>query len=126
MRQQIKALNLENASLLADAPKKSRRSKKALIPDEVADKKNVVMTLARMFSVMGAPWITTDSFGVPRPIGIHPFGPERYAFGATSEQGLSAELFQFIPDNLHEVMEKTTWFKETVSTFSYTVIIVAN
>lgn len=114
LRVTMKELKVENATLSASATKKSRTAKSGPVPAALLRDSKAIEDVARMFTVLGAPWTVNTDFQVPCPVDLNPFKPERYATRVSSKLGVAAELFHFVPPRMHGIMENTDFFRDTV------------
>jgi len=129
MRKELKSLQLENASLLADQTQgKRRRSKKdapAIIPEHFLEHLQTIKTLGQKFGILGEIWVDSTVFGVDPPAMMTPNSQDRYRSPASIMDGVVAELFAFVPPQFHDAMRRSSWFGETVCNV-VTIMTVTN
>ena len=119
LQRQLKEMRLQNGSLAVDLSKKRRSSKTMVpVPEEFVKHIPKIELLGRKFWVMGEPWVDQDCFGVPCPIDITPISPQRYATDLSTKQGVIAELYAFVPEKFHKMMEEAPVFQERVCSTS--------
>jgi len=64
---------------------------------------------------MMEPWVDPAAFGKPCP-DVSPRDLNRYKSDLSIQQGLIAELYEFVPRKLHEMMASHSHFGNQVST----------
>jgi hypothetical protein len=67
------------------------------------------MQLAKKFSVMEEPWIETAVFMKARP-DDPPTGEARFASDEAYDVSITADLYRFIPEKLHAMLENYSEF----------------
>lgn len=70
---------------------------------------------ARRFSVMNEMYVPKDIFLNPKPQGIYSDDPDRWNDDEKMKNCLIAELYEELPPPLHDMIEKSSSFRETVS-----------
>jgi hypothetical protein len=74
---------------------------------------------ARKFCVMNEPFIADNVFLKPRFPGVRSDGLERWKTPESALQGLIAELYEEVPSDLHGMVLKHTFFRDTVCLTSH-------
>lgn len=69
---------------------------------------------ARRFGVMNEVVVSRHVFLQPRPRGIHSDDPDRWKSEESARQGLIAELYEELPDDMHTMLQKNPSFRDTV------------
>jgi len=69
---------------------------------------------ARRFGVMNEVVVSRTAFLQPRPRGIHSDDPDRWKSEESACQGLIAELYEELPDDMHTMLQKNPSFHDTV------------
>jgi hypothetical protein len=99
-------------------------SKGRKTPAKFQKHEGAVKTLGRKFGSMHSPFLTRKLFDM---VLIRPqllaTSEDRFANKESLQRGLVAELFDFVPENMHELM-RTQFFGDTVCYISMTRIIL--
>lgn len=82
------------------------------VPEEIAQHGEQFALLGRKYCVMVEPWID-NIFEKPCP-DIDPFSEERFLSDASKLQGRIAELYDFVPQKFHRIMNNHSFFHDTV------------
>jgi hypothetical protein len=69
---------------------------------------------ARRFGVMNEVVVSRDAFLQPRPRGIYSDDPNHWKSEESVRQGLIAELYEELPDDMHAMLQKNPSFRDTV------------
>jgi hypothetical protein len=108
----MRKLKVQSATLLANQPKRRQKSKN--VPNEIAKHDSEISLLGRKFCIMVDPFLTsTTVFAGPRP-DLAADSVYRYDSDITIEQGLIAEVYDFIPEKFHEMMASHSHFATLV------------
>ena len=103
-----------------DESEKETGSKGRKIPEKFQKHEQAVKTLGKKFGSMHNPFLTRKVFdtALVRPQ-LSATSEERFANKESLREGLIAELFDFVPENMHELM-RTQFFGDTVCHISLT------
>jgi hypothetical protein len=93
-----------NALLEAAAPKGRKRRNLTSSDLAMAAKEDTIRALGRKYSVTYCLWINVAIFPLHACPDIDLISKERWLSGRSIEDGVKAELFQFIPKEEHELM----------------------
>jgi len=69
---------------------------------------------ARRFGVMNEVVVSRDAFLQTRPRGINSDDPGRWKSEESACQGLVAELYEELPEDMHIMLQKNPSFRDTV------------
>lgn len=78
------------------------------------DNDSLIALHARRFGVMNEIFVSKDMFLQARPLNIYSDDPDRWDNDENMKQCIIAELYEEIPQSLHDMLEKTTTFRDTV------------
>lgn len=113
-RQEIRKLKLEVATLRREIPKQSKKGGKSKQIPAVTDKDDRIALYARKFGVMNEIFVPAEVFLVPDP-DFDAMDHHRYSTPENTLRGVTAELFEEIPKDLHPMMQEHTHFRDLVS-----------
>ena len=83
--------------------------------DSVLHNNDALISLhARRFGVMNEIFVSKDVFLQPRPPNVYSDDLDRWDNDENSKRCVIAELYEEIPESLHDMLEKTTIFRDTV------------
>jgi hypothetical protein len=81
-----------------------------------------IQKLGQAFSVVGELWVDPSSFlQPPSPPGAAE-SPDRYETPESTRRGVIAELYDFVPDGLHEYMSSHSNFGDQVRSSHISII----
>jgi len=108
---QVKRLILKNSDLRAQVKsgKNPTGSRGILRGDE-----KLISQYAKRFGVMNEMFVLPGAMAVKRPL-TDSTDPDQYKSDLAALEGVIAEVYENIPDNLHEDMENSTQFRNLVS-----------
>lgn len=112
----VKKLQIENATLrrnLKHSKTSMKNTKEEKDSEKTAEKQRISLH-ARKFCVMNEIFVPEAAFLTPNP-DFDPLDQARYTSEDFMRKGVIAELFEEVPENLHEKMEFTGAFRDTVS-----------
>jgi hypothetical protein len=110
----MRKLRIQNAMYAANQPKRQRKN----VPQVISAHDEEIALLGRKFSIMVRLWVVNvDAFKAPRPA-FHADSANRYESDISVEQGLAAELHDFIPRKFHEMMLNHSHFGLHVCTYA--------
>ena len=119
LRNQLKKLKLELS--VRDTTEEGKKPRKvsrgsADLPSNIVQFDGDISKYGRKYSLMICPWIDTNVFqnlsGRPD---IDPLSEDRFSDNVTMLAGTVAELYDFIPANLHNIMENHSHFMTIAS-----------
>lgn len=106
-------LSLKNSELRANIKGKanatSRGSRSIL-----SDNDKLIAQHAKKFGVMNEVFMPAAAFAVKRPP-TNSMDPARYDSDIAELHGMTAELYESLPDNFHEDLESSVTFRNLVS-----------
>ena len=121
MKVQLQAA-LRRTKALGDKQPRRRKG----IPKEITAHDKTIKDLGRQYAVMICPWIDPAFFGHKgRPI-ADPSSPDRFITKLSQHEASIAELYDFVPQRLHALMENHSHFGDLVSGFIILPFIVQN
>lgn len=114
----MKTLEAENddlEGLLSELDPKWR--KRVELPPILRDKANIeeIQALGREFGIMYNPWIDDDAFMRARP--PRPSPKVRYSNASNIADGLINDLYDFVPEKYHPLLENHSAFRDLVCFF---------
>jgi hypothetical protein len=83
----------------------------AIVPDETASR---ISVYARKFGVMNEMVVPRSVFLQPQPVRVRSDDPDCWKTEESACLGLIAELYEELPSDMHEMMQKHTSFRDTV------------
>jgi len=114
-RLEIRQLRMENSALQREIPKDgSGRPRKNPPPPTVTKNDERIALHGRKFGVMNEIFVVEAAFLVADS-GFSPMDNTRYTSQALILQGVIAELFEEVPEDLHGLMKEHTHFRDLVS-----------
>lgn len=114
-RLEIRQLRMANAALRREIPKAGKgRSQKNPPPPTVTKNDERIALHGRKFGVMNELFVAEAAFLVAES-GFNPMDNTRYTSPALILQGVIAELFEEVPEDLHGLMKEHTHFRDLVS-----------
>lgn len=114
-RLEIRQLRMANAALRREIPKAGKgRSQKNPPPPTVTKNDERIALHGRKFGVMNELFVAEAAFLVAES-GLNPMDNIRYTSPALILQGVIAELFEEVPEDLHGLMKEHTHFRDLVS-----------
>ena len=105
----IRKLHMQNANLSTRLKKNSSKSQKAGTKERLVGKELHVSHLAKHFSVMHEPFVPQSALLVGRP-SVDSMHPGRYDSEISRIQGITAELYEVIPKELHDEIKSSPAF----------------
>ena len=91
-----------------------RRRKKG-VPIEITEHDKKIKDLGRQYAIVICPWVDLSHFGHKgRPV-ADPSSPDRFKTKLSQHEACIAELYDFVPESLHALMEKHSHFGDLVS-----------
>jgi hypothetical protein len=105
MRGKCRELLKRNALLEATATKGRRRKNLTTKDLEIAAKEDTIRALGRKYSMTHCLWINTGIFPLRRPPHIDLLGSKRWSSSQLMEDGVKAELFEFVPATDHNLLD---------------------
>jgi hypothetical protein len=118
-RKEIWSLKMEVTSLRRKV--KSTAASKGRKPKDTAAKStndDRIALCARRFGIMNEVFVAESAFLKKDP-DVDPMDPERYKTPDSILSGVVAELFEGVPENLHEMMQESGSFRDLVSILYY-------
>lgn len=100
--------NLELSRRLKENTKRSQKSRK----ENPLDQR--ITRYAKLFGVMNEPFVDKTALLAPRPI-TNSTDPDRYQSDLSKIQGVTAELYETIPEDMHDELQSSTDFQSVVS-----------
>ena len=105
---------MKNAALRHEIPKAQQKGRKPkLSPAATKDDERITL-FACKFNVMNELFVPNAAFLVDEP-GFDSMDPNRYKSPATILQGVTIELFEEVPEDLHPNMHEHGHFQDMVS-----------
>jgi hypothetical protein len=104
IRGRLRETMKRNALLEAAAPKGCKRRNLTSSDLAMAAKEDTIRALGRKYSITYCVWINVAIFPLRACPDIDLNSKERWRTGLSIEDGVKAELFQFIPKEEHELM----------------------
>lgn len=101
------------ADLSARLKKIDPKHQKSGNKEKLSDSDRRVSHLAKQFGVMHEPFVAQSVFLIARPSedSAH---PDRYHSELSKEQGVTAELYEMVPDDLHGDIKSSPAFRSLV------------
>lgn len=109
----IRKLQMRNAELSTRLRKNNPKNQKSGDKVKLSDSDLRISHLAKLFGVMHEPFVAQSTFLVARPSG-NSTHPDRYHSELSKIQGMTAELYEVIPDDLHEQIKLSPAFRTLV------------
>lgn len=81
--------------------------------EKLSDSDLRVSHLAKLFGVMHEPFVAQSVFLIARP-SVDSTHPDRYQSDLSKVQGVTAELYEVVPDDLHEEIKSSPSFRTLV------------
>jgi len=100
----------KNLKRSAHKEKSKGKDKDSLLHDKDA----LIALHARRFGVMNEMFPSKDVFLQPRPEDINSDDSDRWENDENAKRCVIAELYEEMPKSLHDMLEKTTTFRDTV------------
>ena len=114
LRQELKKLKLDLSSHEVESKVYSREPSES--PSNISDSNAEIAKYGRKYSLMVCPWIDAGVFvGLEGRPDIDPLSEERYTNKESDLAGIIAELYDFVPERLHGLMEGHSRFGSNVS-----------
>lgn len=104
---------MQNADLSTRLKKNSSKSRKAGTKDKLSDPDQRVSQFAKLFGIMHEPFVPQSALLVARP-SVNSTHPGRYQSELSRIQGITAELYELVPEDLHEGMKSSPAFRALV------------
>jgi hypothetical protein len=113
---------MKNAALRREIPKPQQKGRKPkLSPAATKDDERIAL-FARKFNVMNELFVPNAAFLVDEP-DFDSMDPNRYKSPATILQGVTIELFEEVPEDLHPNMREHGHFRDTVSIILFLITV---
>jgi hypothetical protein len=114
--QKMKYAELEqNYKALKTKARKEKSVSKGKEPESTpVDNDGLISLYARRFGVMNELFVAKDLFLQPRPLGVESADCDRWDDDDKEKLCMIAELYEEVPKSLHEMLEKTSIFRDTV------------
>lgn len=100
-----------------------QRTSRKNVHASIAKHTDEINNLGQKFSVLCEPWLAFKIERFKTRLDADPYSDTRYTTSAKNEEAMRAELFDFIPGQLHSSMG-FSGFEQTVSFFSFLVILL--
>lgn len=78
------------------------------------DNDSLIALHARRFGVMNEMFLSKDVFLQPRPQDVYSDDSDRWDNDENAKRCIIAEIYEEIPESLHDMLEKTTTFRDMV------------
>jgi hypothetical protein len=113
LQDQVKKLSLKNSELRANLKGKKSNKGSCSVP---SDHEKLIAQHAKKFGVMNEVFMPAAALAVKRPL-TNSMDSGRYDSDIAELQGITAELYESLPDNFHDDLENSLSFRTTVSKF---------
>jgi hypothetical protein len=112
------------AELSARLKKNDPKHEKSGNKEKLSDSDQRVSHLAKHFGVMYEPFVNQTMFLVPRP-SVDSTHPDRYHSDLSEAQGVTAELYDLVPEDLHGSISTSPTFRTLVhGNFFLRIVII--
>ena len=110
LRTKLHKAQIDLASLRAEP---SRQQQSGGISNMATEYDEEIKLLGRKFGIMEEPWIDRALFKRPRPV-MAATSSKRYGLQLAIQQGIVADLYNFVPEKLHAMMNGYNPFAKKV------------
>ncbi|KAF8961519.1 hypothetical protein BDZ97DRAFT_1921203 [Flammula alnicola] len=112
----IRKLYMQNADLSTRLKKNNPKACKNRDgnKEELSDSDKRVSQIAKLFGVMHEPFVTQPALLVERPP-VDSAHPDRYKSDLSMLQGITAELYEVVPSDLHEDLKSSPAFRSLLA-----------
>ena len=111
MKIELQKTKKENVTLSENQPRRRLKG----IPKEISLHDKTIKDLGRQYAIMVSPWIDNACFGHSGRPQVDPLSADCYKTKLSQHEASIAELYDFVPSNLHGIMEKHSHFADLVS-----------
>jgi hypothetical protein len=108
----VRQLHMRNAELSTRLKRKTTEAKKNRKKENPSDQR--ITRYAKLFGVMNEPFVDKMALLAPRPI-VDSTDPDRYQSDLSKIQGVTAELYETLPEDMHGELQRDTHFQSMVS-----------
>ena len=108
----IRRLCVQNAELSTRLREKSKGSRKSKKKENLLDQRTT--RYAKHFGVMHEPFVDKTALLAPQP-DVDSTDPGRYQSDLSKIQGVTAELYEMLPEDMHDELQSSTHFQSLVS-----------
>jgi len=105
---------MRNAELSTRLRGKSKGSQKSRKKENLSGLDQRTSRYAKLFGVMHEPFIDKTALLAPRPK-VDSTNPGRYQSDLSKIQGVTAELYEMLPEDMHDELQSSTHFQSQVS-----------
>jgi hypothetical protein len=109
----VRKLQMRTAELSTRLKKNDPKYQKSGNKEKLSDSDLRISHLAKLFGVMHEPFIAQSIFLVARPP-VDSTSPDRYHSELSKIEGMTAELYEVVPDDLHEEIMTSPAFRTLV------------
>ena len=109
----IRKLHMRIAQLSTSLKKSDPKNQKSGTKERLSDSDLRISHLAKHFGIMHEPFVTPSAFFVARP-SVDSTHLDRYDSELSKIQGLTVELYEAVPDDLHEEIRLSPAFRKLV------------
>jgi hypothetical protein len=116
-----KQLRLSSSGAVSSASSVASVTPNSVTPNPLEQYKKDFDQLGRHFCTFNEIWVRSRHLRKPYPENLRKTGPRhpsRYSNDQSKQDGVVAELYEFIPNRFHTYLEGSPCFEQTVSTFS--------
>jgi hypothetical protein len=110
----VRRLHMRNAELSTRLKEKNKRSHKIGKKEKLSTLDLRTSRYAKLFGVMHEPFVDKMAFLSPRP-NVDSTYPGRYQSDLSKIQGVTAELYEVLPEDMHDELQSSTNFQSLVS-----------
>jgi hypothetical protein len=109
----VRKLHMRIAELSTRLKKNDPKHQKSGNKEKLSDSDLRISHLAKLFGVMHEPFVPQSILLVARP-SLDSTHPDRYHSELSKIQGMTAELYEVVPDDLHEEVKLSPAFRTLV------------
>jgi hypothetical protein len=110
----IRRLCVQNAELSTRLREKSKGSRKSKKKENLSMLDQRTSRYAKLFGVMHEPFVDKTALLAPQP-NVDSTDPGRYQSDLSKIQGVTAELYEMLPEDMHDELQSSTHFQSLVS-----------
>jgi hypothetical protein len=109
----IRRLQMRNAEISIRLKKKNKRSQKSGTKERLSTLDQRTSRYAKLFGVMHEPFVDKTALLAPR-LNVDSTDSGRYVSDLSKIQGVTAELYEVLPEDMHDKLQSSTNFQSLV------------
>ena len=110
----VRRLYMRNAELSTRLKQKNKKSQRSGKKEKLSTLDLRISRYAKLFGVMHEPFVNKTALLSPRP-NVDSTDSGRYQSDLSKIQGVTAELYEVLPEDMHDELQSSTGFQSLVS-----------